>query len=141
MRDAIEQARKSLTEGGVPIGACLRAADGTLLGVGHNQRVQRSSPTLHAEIDCLETVGRLSSYADTTLYSTLMPCYMCAGAIVQFNIPIVVVGEARTFSGAASWLREWGIEVVDLDLGECYEVLQEFIGEEPAIWREDIGSR
>ncbi len=140
MRSAIQQARQSLSEGGIPIGACLQAADGTQLGGGHNQRVQRSSPTLHAEIDCLETVGRLAGYAGTTLYSTLMPCYMCAGAIFQFRIPTVVVGESRTFSGAGSWLRERGVEVVDLDLDECYELLQGFTAAKPEIWYEDIGS-
>jgi len=139
MSSAIQQARESLAQGGIPIGACLAATDGVLLGSGHNQRVQRSSPTLHAEIDCLETAGRLASYAATALYSTLMPCYMCAGAIVQFRIPTVVVGEARTFSGAGSWLHDRDVEVVDLDLDECFELLQGFIVAKPEVWNEDIG--
>jgi cytosine deaminase len=141
MGAAIEQARRSAAEDGIPIGAALVGPDDELLGVGRNRRVQCDSPTRHAEIDCLEQAGRVASYAQTTLYSTLMPCYMCAGAIVQFAIPRVVVGEARTFPGAAQWLRERGVHVIDLDLSECHRMLQAFIEAHQDIWVEDIGER
>lgn len=141
MTRAIDEAQTSLVEGGIPIGASLIAPDGAVLGSGHNRRVQRSSATLHAEIDCLESAGRLSSYDGTTMYSTLMPCFMCAGAIVQFEIPKVIVGEARTFTGAEKWLIERGVQVVNLDLDDCYALLQEFIAASPAVWLEDIGSQ
>jgi creatinine deaminase len=140
MARAIEEARSSRAEGGIPIGASLVAAHGAILAGGHNRRVQSSSPTLHAEIDCLERAGRQRSYAGMTLYTTLMPCYMCAGAIVQFEIPEVVVGEARTFPGARDWLQQRGVRVLDLDSDECYDLLQGFIAEKTEIWLEDIGA-
>jgi creatinine deaminase len=139
MARAIEEARISRSEGGIPIGASLVAADGAILAGGHNRRVQHSSPTLHAEIDCLERAGRQRSYVGMTLYTTLVPCYMCAGAIVQFEIPEVVVGEARTFPGARDWLQSRGVRVRDLDIDECYGLLQGFIAERPDVWLEDIG--
>jgi cytosine/creatinine deaminase len=136
---AIEQARRSGREGGIPIGAALTGPGGEMLSAGHNRRVQCDSPTRHAEIDCLERAGRMVPYSQTTLYSTLMPCYMCAGAIVQFAIPRVIVGESRTFPGAAQWLQERGVDVVDLDLRECHQMLQAFITAHPEVWLEDIG--
>lgn len=136
---AIEAARTSLAEGGIPIGASLTGAGGELLATGHNRRVQRQSQILHAEIDCLANLGRYPDYGSTTLYSTLMPCYMCAGAAIQFGIPRVVVGESRNFEGAAELLREHGVEVVDLDLEECTRLLGDFIAANPGIWSEDIG--
>jgi len=138
MRAAIDQARKSLAEGGIPIGSAL-ARGGELLALGHNKRVQESDPVTHAEIDCLRQAGRIGSFRDTVLYSTLMPCYLCAGAVVQFGIPKVVVGESRTFPGAPEFMRRHGAEVIDLDLPECVEMMQEFIAAHPALWNEDIG--
>jgi creatinine deaminase len=110
-----------------------------LIAVGHNKRVQESDPVRHAEIDCLRNAGRLGSFRDTILYSTLMPCYLCAGAVVQFGIKKVIVGESRTFAGAADFMRRHGVEIVDLDLPECVEMMQRFIAENPALWNEDIG--
>lgn len=138
MEAAIEQARKSRSGGGIPIGSAL-VRDGQLVAVGHNKRVQESDPVTHAEIDCLRNAGRLGSFRDTVLYSTLMPCYLCAGAVVQFGIKKVIVGESRTFPGAPDFMRSHGVEVVDLDLPECVEMMRKFIAENPALWNEDIG--
>ena len=138
MRAAIEQARKSRTEGGIPIGSAL-ALDGKLLAVGHNKRVQENDPITHAEIDCLRRAGRIGSFQRTVLYSTLMPCYLCAGAVVQFGIEKVIVGESRTFAGASDFMRSHGVEVIDLDLPECVEMMRRFIAECPELWSEDIG--
>ena len=135
---AIAQARKSLNEGGIPIGSAL-ARKGELLAVGHNKRVQEDDPVTHAEIDCLRNAGRIGSFRDTVLYSTLMPCYLCSGAVVQFGIPKVIVGESRTFSGAPEFMRSHGVEVIDLDLPECVEMMRKFIAENTALWNEDIG--
>src|ERR1700704_4877837 len=138
MEAAIEQARKSRDECGIPIGSALVRA-GELIAVGHNKRVQESDPITHAEIDCLRNAGRLGSFRDTILYSTLMPCYLCAGAVIQFGIRKVIVGESRTFSGAADFMRSHGVEVIDLDLPECVEMMRAFIAQNPALWNEDIG--
>jgi cytosine/creatinine deaminase len=138
MESAIAQARKSLSEGGIPIGSTL-ARNGELLAVGHNKRVQEGDPVTHAEIDCLRRAGRIGSFRDTILYSTLMPCYLCAGAVVQFGIPKVIVGESHTFPGAPEFMRSHGVEVIDLDLPECVEMMQQFIAAHPALWNEDIG--
>ena len=138
MQAAIAQARKSRSEGGIPIGSAL-ARHGLLIAVGRNKRVQDSDPVTHAEIDCLRNAGRLGSFRDTVLYSTLMPCYLCAGAAVQFGIKKVIVGESRTFPGAAEFMRSHGVEVIDLDLTECVEIMQKFIAENPQLWNEDIG--
>ena len=138
MEAAIAAARKSRAEGGIPIGSALVRAD-QLIAMGHNKRVQESDPVTHAEIDCLRTAGRLGSFRDTVLYSTLMPCYLCAGAIVQFGIQKVIVGESRNFAGAVDFMRGHGVEVIDLDLPECVEMMRIFIAENPALWNEDIG--
>lgn len=138
MQVAIAQARKSLSEGGIPIGSAL-ARDGELLAAGHNQRVQEGDPVTHAEIDCLRRAGRIGSFRDTVLYSTLMPCYLCSGAVVQFGIRKVIVGESRTFAGGPEFMRSHGVEVIDLDLPECYEMMSRFIAENPELWNEDIG--
>lgn len=140
MRVAIEQAAKSLSEGGVPVGAAL-VADGKLLGSGHNRRVQQGSVIRHGETDCLENIGRLhaSVYRRSTMYTTLSPCDMCTGAILMYGIPRVVVGENRSFMGGEDLLRARGVEVVDLDSEECYALMQEFITRYPEIWNEDIG--
>jgi len=138
MEAAIAQAKKSLSEGGIPIGSAL-AREGNLLAVGHNKRVQESDPVAHAEIDCLRRAGRLGSFHNTVLYSTLMPCYLCSGAVVQFGIRKVVVGESRTFPGAPDFMRQHGVEVIDLDLPECVELMTRFIAANPELWNEDIG--
>jgi cytosine/creatinine deaminase len=138
MQAAIAQARKSRAEGGIPIGSALTRA-GKLIAVGHNKRVQNNDPITHAEIDCLRNAGRLGSFHDTVLYSTLMPCYLCAGAVVQFGIKKLIVGESRTFPGALDFMRTHGVEVIDLDLPECVEMMQKFIAENLHLWNEDIG--
>lgn len=138
MDAAIEEARKGLASGGIPIGSVL-VRDGAIIGRGHNQRVQKGDPMAHAEIDCLQNAGRIGSYRDTVLFSTLMPCYLCSGAAVQFAVPKVIVGESRTFAGAPEFMRSHGIEVVDMDLPECVAMMEQFIAERPELWNEDIG--
>jgi creatinine deaminase len=138
MDAAIAQARKSLSEGGIPIGSAL-ARNGELLAVGHNKRVQDDDPVTHAEIDCLRNAGRLGSFRDTVLYSTLMPCYLCGGAVVQFGIRKVIVGESRTFPGGQEFMRAHAVEVIDLDLPECVAMMRQFIATNPRLWDEDIG--
>ena len=138
MQAAIAQAKKSRSEGGIPIGSAL-VREGRLIALGHNKRVQENDPVTHAEIDCLRQAGRIGSFKETILYSTLMPCYLCAGAAVQFGIRKVVVGENRTFAGAAEFMRSHGVEVVNLDLPECVEMMRSFIAEHPDLWNEDIG--
>ena len=138
MQAAIEEARQGRAEGGIPIGSVL-VLDGKIIGRGHNRRVQEGDPITHAEIDCLRRAGRVGSYKGTTLYSTLSPCYLCSGAVVQFNIKKVVVGESVTFPGAPEFLRAHGVEVVNLDLPECIQMMQDFIANNPRLWNEDIG--
>lgn len=138
MQAALEEARQGRAEGGIPIGSVL-VREGRIVARGHNRRVQQGDPVAHAEIDCLRNAGRLGSFRDTVLYSTLMPCYLCAGAIVQFGIPRVVVGEARSFPGAAEFLLDHGVEVEDLDLDEPAALMRAFMTQEPALWAEDIG--
>ncbi len=138
MRAAVEEARKGLAEGGIPIGSAL-ARGGKLVASGHNKRVQEGDPVTHAEIDCLRNAGRIGNYRGAILYSTLMPCYLCAGAVVQFGIGKVIVGESRTFPGAADFMKSHGVEVVDLDLQECVDLMSNFIRDNPALWNEDIG--
>lgn len=138
MKAAIEQAKKGSSEGGIPIGSVL-VKDGKICGEGHNQRVQQSDPMAHAEIDCLRNAGRIGSYKGATLYSTLMPCYLCAGAVVQFGIKKVIVGESTTFEGAEAFMKEHGVEVINLQDDECIEMMRQFIEEKPTLWNEDIG--
>ncbi len=138
MQAAIDQARQGLAEGGIPIGAVL-VKDNQIIAAGHNRRVQDGDPITHAEIDCLRRAGRIGSYRGTTLYSTLMPCYLCAGAVVQFGIKRVLVGESQTFKGAREFMEQHGVEVVDLDLPECQTMMREFIEQKPELWYEDIG--
>ena len=135
---AIAEARNGLAEGGIPIGSVLVKGN-KIVGRGHNKRVQNGDPMAHAEIDCLQNAGRIGSYKGTTLYSTLMPCYLCAGAVVQFGIKKVIVGESRTFPGAKEFMVSHGVEVIDLDDQECYTLMQEFISKNPDLWNEDIG--
>jgi cytosine deaminase len=137
---ALAQARISLDGGGVPVGAVL-ASDGQVVAAGHNERVQRGDPVAHGEISCLRNAGRRPSYLDTTLYTTLSPCQMCTGAILLFQIPRVVVGEAETFAGDLPFLTDRGVEIVLLDDEGCMAVMQEFQRRYPQIWSEDIGGR
>lgn len=139
MQAAIEEAKKGLKEGGIPIGSVL-VKDGKIIGCGHNKRVQDSNPVMHAETDCLYNAGRIGTYKETTLYSTLMPCYFCAGAVVQFGIKKVVAGESETFPGAREFMESHGVEVVDLDLAECKTMMAVFIQKNPKLWNEDIGT-
>ncbi len=136
---ALEEARAGLREGGIPIGSALFDASGAVLGRGHNQRVQRDDPSAHAEVEAFRAAGRRRSYGDVTISTTLAPCWFCSGLIRQFGIGTVVVGEARTFRGGIDWLRESGVEVVEVDSDECAELLQSFIAERPDVWSEDIG--
>lgn len=138
MKLAIDEARQGLAENGIPIGSVL-VKEGKLVGKGHNKRVQNGDPVTHAEIDCLRNAGRIGSYRGTTLYSTLMPCYLCAGAIVQFGIKKVYAGESTTFAGAKQFMLDHGVEVIDLDLEECKTLMRNFISEKPELWNEDIG--
>ena len=137
MQAAIAEARLGRSQGGIPIGSVL-VRNGQIVGQGHNKRVQEDSAIKHGEMDCLTNAGRQRSYRDTVIYSTLMPCFMCAGTIVQFKIPKVVVGESRTFDGAREFMESHGVEVVDLDLDECVQMMEEFIAAEPTLWNEDI---
>jgi cytosine deaminase len=137
MKMALDEARQGLREGGIPIGSVL-VRDGAVVAAGHNKRVQENNPILHGEMDCLLNAGRIGSYRNTVIYSTLMPCYMCAGTIVQFKIPKVIVGESRTFPGARAFMESHGVEVVDLDLPECVAMMEAFIREKPELWNEDI---
>ena len=141
LRHAIEQAKVGRSEGGVPIGGALIADDGTVLGLGHNRRVQSNSAIRHGETDALENAGRLAAavYRRSTIYTTLSPCDMCTGAILLYGIPRVVMGENRTFVGGEDLLRQRGVEVVNLDWQECVDLMAEFIAAHPDIWNEDIG--
>jgi creatinine deaminase len=136
---ALEEARQGLAEGGVPIGAALFRRDGTLLGRGHNRRVQEDDPSVHGETDAFRKAGRQRSYRDTIMVTTLAPCWYCSGLVRQFGIGTVVVGESATFRGGIDWLRENGVEVVDLASEECVKLLGDFIAAHPEIWNEDIG--
>ncbi|SHK69011.1 nucleoside deaminase [Hymenobacter psychrotolerans] len=137
MQAAIDEARQGRKEGGIPIGSVLRRGN-EIVSRGHNKRVQELDPIAHGEMDALRNAGRQRTYRDTVLYTTLMPCYMCAGTIVQFKIPKVVVGEARTFGESKAFLESHGVEVVILDSQECVDMMQEFIEAEPTLWNEDI---
>lgn len=138
MQEAIAEARKGLAEGGIPIGSVLVRA-GKIIGRGHNRRVQENNPMIHAEIDCLMEAGRIGRYGDTVLYSTLMPCFLCAGAAVQFGIKKVVAAESRNFAGARGFMEEHGIEVTDLDDREWAGFFKTWCSENSALWNEDIG--
>jgi cytosine/creatinine deaminase len=136
---AVEEAKIGLGEGGIPIGAALFHNDGRLLGRGRNRRVQENDPSVHGETDAFRKAGRQSSYADTTLATTMAPCWYCSGLIVQFGIGTVLVGESRTFRGGIDWLRERGVRVIDLDSAECSAIHRRFIDANPILWNEDIG--
>lgn len=136
---ALEEARLGRAEGGIPIGAALFTSTGELVSRGHNRRVQEGDPSIHGETDAFRRAGRQKSYRDLIMVTTLAPCWYCSGLVRQFRIGRVVVGESRTFSGGADWLRENGIEVIDLDNQECRTLLEGYIAEHPEIWNEDIG--
>ena len=137
---AIEEAPLGLAEGGIPIGSVL-VIDGRVAGRGHNRRVQRGSAILHAEMDCLESAGRLrpADYRRAVLYSTLSPCDMCSGAALLYRIPRIVIGENRTFQGPEDYVRSRGVELEIVDSAECHRLMQEFIAAHPELWNEDIG--
>jgi cytosine deaminase len=140
MAAALEEARQGLAEGGIPIGSVL-VLDGKIVGRGHNRRVQKGSPTLHAEMDCLENAGRLKAkdYQRAVLYSTLSPCDMCSGTALLYKIPRVIIGENKTFQGPEDYVRSRGVELVILNLPECISLMEEFIAARPELWNEDIG--
>jgi len=139
LQTALAEARQGLAEGGVPIGAALHHNDGRLLGCGHNRRVQEGDPSVHGETDAFRKAGRQRGYKNTIMVTTLAPCWYCSGLVRQFNIGTVVVGESRTFQGGIDWLRESGVNVIDLDSQECVDLLGAFIERHPEIWDEDIG--
>ncbi|OMC47485.1 tRNA-specific adenosine deaminase [Mycolicibacterium fortuitum] len=136
---AVEEARKGLAEGGIPIGAALFGSDGTLLGAGRNRRVQNDDPSVHAETDAFRAAGRQRGYRSTIMVTTLSPCWYCSGLVRQFNIGAVLIGESRTFTGGHDWLAEHGVAVTVLDDERCVEMMQNFIAERPDLWAEDIG--
>lgn len=136
---ALDEARLGLAEGGIPIGAALFHRDGTLLGRGHNRRVQEGDPSVHGETDAFRKAGRQRRYQDTVMVTTLAPCWYCSGLIRQFRIGTVIVGESRTFRGGIDWLRENGVEVIDAASTECEGLLGRYIAAHPDVWNEDIG--
>jgi creatinine deaminase len=140
MRVAIEEAKKGFSEGGIPIGSVL-VCEGEIIGQGHNQRVQKQSAILHAEMDCIENAGRLtaSDYRKSILYSTLSPCDMCSGTILLYGITKVVIGENKTFKGPEEYLKSRGVELIIIDSDECKYLMDEFIRKNPELWNEDIG--
>lgn len=136
---AVEEARKGLSEGGIPIGAALFSQYGVLLGSGHNRRVQDDDPSVHGETDAFRAAGRQRNYRSTIMVTTLSPCWYCSGLVRQFNIGAVVVGEAKTFSGGHDWLAENGVDVTVLSDERCIQMMTDFIEARPELWLEDIG--
>jgi cytosine deaminase len=139
LKIAIEEARQGLAEGGVPIGAALFDREGNLLGRGHNRRIQENDPSIHGETDAFRRAGRQRTYRDKIMVTTLAPCWYCSGLVRQFGIPTVIVGESENFQGGIDWLRQNGIEVIDLHSAECVKLLGDYIRANPAVWNEDIG--
>ncbi len=139
LQTALAEARAGLAEGGIPIGAALFSREGKLLGKGHNRRVQQGDPSAHGETDAFRQAGRQRTYRDKIMATTLAPCWYCSGLIRQFGIATVVVGESVNFRGGMDWLRENGIEVIDLGSRECVELLAKYVNDHPEVWREDIG--
>ena len=136
---AIAEARKGLTEGGIPIGAAIFDDTGKLVGAGHNRRVQNGDPSLHGETDAFRNAGRQRSYRNLIMVTTLAPCWYCSGLVRQFGFGTVIVGESRNFQGGVEWLRSLGVKIIDLDSEECVSLLGEYIRANPEIWNEDIG--
>ncbi len=139
LQTALDEARAGLNEGGIPIGAALFGSDGELLGRGHNRRVQENDPSVHGETDAFRKAGRQRSYRDKTMVTTLAPCWYCSGLIVQFRIGKVIVGESKNFRGGIDWLRERGVEVIEMNSRECETLLSNYIAAHPEVWNEDIG--
>ncbi len=139
LETAVDEARRGLAEGGIPIGAALFDNAGKLLGSGHNRRVQDGDPSAHGETDAFRKAGRQKTYSDKIMVTTLAPCWYCSGLVRQFGIGVVVVGESVNFRGGIDWLQENGIKVIDLASKECVQMLGKFIAENPALWHEDIG--
>lgn len=139
LQTALAEARAGLAEGGIPIGAALFTREGKLLGKGHNRRVQEGDPSAHGETDAFRRAGRQRSYRDKIMVTTLAPCWYCSGLIRQFGIATVVVGESVNFEGGISWLRENGVEVIDLGSEECMDLLAQYVKAHPEVWSEDIG--
>lgn len=140
MVEALKEAQKSLNNGGIPVGALL-VKNGEIIGRGHNKRIQLNSSILHAEMDCLENAGRMKSddYKNCTMYTTLSPCAMCSGAMVLYNIPLVVIGENENFKGPEQYLMDNGVKLINLNLDSCKKMLVTFIQNNPELWNEDIG--
>jgi cytosine/creatinine deaminase len=136
---ALAEARAGLAEGGIPIGAALFSAGGTLLGRGHNRRVQDGDPSMHAETAAFRAAGRQRDYRRTIMVTTLSPCWYCSGLVRQFGIGALIVGESRTFTGGHDWLAEHGVAVTVLDDDRCVALMQGFIAARPELWHEDIG--
>jgi creatinine deaminase len=136
---AMREAHLGLAEGGIPIGAAMFFSDGRLISSGHNRRVQESDPSVHAETDAFRRGGRLRSYRDVVMVTTLAPCWYCSGLVRQFGIGTLVVGESKNFAGGLDWLRDAGVKVIDLDSEECATMLADYIGQHPDVWHEDIG--
>lgn len=136
---AIEEAMIGLSEGGIPIGAALFDGNGNLLGRGHNRRVQENDPSIHGETDAFRKAGRQRSYRNTIMVTTLAPCWYCSGLVRQFNIGTIIVGESVTFQGGIDWLRDNGVEIIDMQSRTCIEMLGAFIVANPEVWNEDIG--
>lgn len=136
---AVDEARRGLAEGGIPIGAALFTRDGQVLGVGHNRRIQENDPSVHGETDAFRKAGRQRNYSDKIMVTTLAPCWYCSGLVLQFKIGTVVVGESVNFAGGVEWLRERGVEVIDLESQECVLMLNDYIRKNPEVWNEDIG--
>lgn len=136
---ALAEARKGLSEGGIPIGAAIFDSAGKLIGSGHNRRVQNGDPSLHGETDAFRNAGRQRSYRNLIMVTTLAPCWYCSGLVRQFGFRRVIVGESRNFQGGVDWLRSLGIEIIDLDSADCFRLLADYIRANPAVWNEDIG--
>jgi creatinine deaminase len=136
---ALDEARLGRAEGGVPVGAAIFTRDGTLISRGHNRRVQEGDPSIHGETDAFRRAGRQTSYRDLVMVTTLAPCWYCSGLVRQFRIGTLIVGESRNFQGGIDWLRENGVQVIDLDNRECVDLLADFVSTRPEIWNEDIG--
>jgi cytosine/creatinine deaminase len=139
LETALAEARVGLAEGGIPIGAALFTREGKLLGLGHNRRVQEGDPSAHGETDAFRRAGRQRTYRDKIMATTLAPCWFCSGLIRQFGIATVVVGESVSFRGGIDWLRDNGIEVIDLHSRACIDLLAKYVNEHPEVWKEDIG--
>lgn len=139
LKVALEQARQGLVEGGIPIGAALFTRRGELLGAGHNRRIQENDPSIHAETDAFRKAGRQGNYRDKVMVTTLAPCWYCSGLVRQFKIGAVIVGESENFRGGIDWLRENGVEIIDLQSRECVTLLADYIRDNSEVWNEDIG--